>query len=377
MYIVLLALWFIFNGRCTLDVFCFGLVACAIGQMVCRPILIMVGDEGHILTLAERYSRIYFGGAPFLALTNFCIAIFRAKGDTQTPLMVLSVSGIFNVAMNLFFVLVCGLSVEGVALATAMANALSAVVLLTKLCRDSGWCKVQLRKIRFHWRSFRDIIYVGIPAAVQGALFSLSNMIIQSSVVRVNNRLYPGGSAVIDGNSAADNLSSFAYTLTNSVYQASVTFVSQHYGAGKYKRIGKVMANCYLITVLTALISGGITVGFQRFFLGLYVRDPAAIDVGVLRTCILMSTYSFLAVMEVGSGILRGMGKSITSTVISLMGACAFRALWIMVVFEKFQTLESIYWSYPISWILTAAVNFTVGQILWRKLCKKEVLPAE
>lgn len=354
----------------------FGFVGCAIGQAVCRPILILMGDEGHILRLAELYSRIYFAGAPFLSVTNFCIAILRAKGDTKTPLIILTISGLLNVLLNLFFVLVCGMSVEGVALATVIANAVSAVFLVIKLCRDTGWCRVQLRKLMIHWRAFRDIIYVGIPAAIQGALFSLSNMLIQSSIVRINNQMYPGGSAVIDGNAAASNLEGFAYTLCNSVYQAAVTFTSQHFGAGKYKRIGKVMVNCYALTVVVAFIVGGIILIFQPFLVGLYVRDAAALEVAAIRNSIMITTYFLLACMEIGSGMLRGMGKSVTSTVISLLGACAFRVVWITTIFEAIPTLECIYWSYPVSWGLTALTSFLVGQIIWRKLLKKEKTPA-
>ena len=350
----------------------FGFLGCAIGQAVCRPMLILLGDEGHILELAELYSRIYFAGAPFLAVTNVSIGIFRAKGNTKTPLAVLSLSGVLNVLLNLFFVLVCGMSVDGVALATVIANGASAVFLVWKLCRDPGWCWVQLRKLRFHARAFREILYVGIPAALQGALFSLSNMIIQSSIVRVNNRMFPGGSAVIDGNTAASNLESFTYTATNSVYQAAVTFTSQHFGAGKFRRIGRVRLNCYAITSAIAVILGWTILLFQPFFVGLYVRDPAALEIAEIRNWIMLTVYPLLGLMEVGSGILRGMGKSVTSTVISLLGACVFRILWISFVFERVQTLQCIYWSYPLSWGLTALVFFIVGEIIWRKLVKKE-----
>jgi len=350
----------------------FGLGGCLLGQLVCRPTLILLGDEGHILELATLYSRIYFAGAPFLSITNFCIAIFRAKGDTKTPLYVLSASGILNVLLNLFFVLVLGMSVDGVALATVIANVVSAVVLLWKLHKDDDWCRFYFQKLRLHKKAFLDILYVGIPAGIQGALFSLSNMLIQSSVTGINNRLYPGGSAVIDGNAAGGNIEGFAYTTTNAIYQASVTFTSQHYGAGKIKRIGKVMKNSYLITFLVSVLAGGLILLFKNFLIGLYVSEPAALDVAILRTDIMMSTYFLLAFMEVGSGVLRGMGRSITSTVVSLMGACVFRVVWILVIFPLFPTLECIYLSYPISWGLTAAVSFTCGQMVWRKELKRQ-----
>lgn len=354
----------------------FGLGGCIIGQFICRPILILLGDEGHVLELATLYSRIYFAGAPFLSVTNFCIAIFRAKGDTKTPLLVLSISGAVNVLLNLFFVLACDMSVDGVALATAVSNVLSSSILVWKLCRDSGWCRVRFRKLKMHWQEFKDIIFIGIPAAVQGALFSLSNMIIQSSIVQINNRMYPGGSAVIDGNAAATNIEGFAYTIQNAVYQAAVTFTSQHFGAGKHKRIGKIMINCYLITFFVATLCSAIIMTFQSFLVGLYVRDPAALEISAIRNRIMLALYFLVAFMDVGSGFLRGMGKSLLSTVITLLGACVFRIVWIMLVFRAYPTLECVYISYPISWGLTAVTHFVVGQVVWRKCCKKEKVPA-
>lgn len=350
----------------------FGLAGCLLGQLVCRPMLILLGDEGHILELAETYSRIYFAGAPFLSITNFCIAIFRAKGDTKTPLYVLSLSGILNVGLNLFFVLACNMSVDGVALATSISNVVSAVVLLVKLAKDDDWCRFCIRKLRLHKKAFMDILYVGIPAGIQGALFSISNMLIQSSVISINNRMYPGGSAVIDGNAATLNLENFAYTATNAVYQASVTFTSQHYGAGKIKRIGKVIVNSYLITFLLSVIVSAVLVLGKDFFIGLYVDEPAAVDIAVRRARIMLTTYFILAFMEIGSGILRGMGRSVTSTIISLLGACVFRVFWILVIFPMYPTLECVWLSYPISWVLTTAVNFTCSQIVWRKELKKQ-----
>lgn len=353
-----------------------GLVGCTIGQLICRPTLIQLGDEGHILELATLYSRIYFAGAPFLAVTNFCIAIFRAKGDTKTPLFVLAFSGAVNVLLNLFFVLVCDMSVDGVSLATVLANVLSSVILVTKLMKDTGWCRLQLRKLKIHGKNLKDIIYVGIPAAIQGALFSISNMLIQSSIVRINNQMYPGGSAVIDGNAAAANLEGFAYTLSNAVATASVTFTSQHYGAGKIRRIAKVRWNSYLISLMVAILSVGTILIFQRPLIRLYVRDEAAIHAATIRNWIMLVPYFTLGFMETGSFILRGMGRSLSSTCITLLGACVFRVIWILTVFEANPTLECIYLSYPISWSLTAATQFVVGQIVWKKELRKKEQPA-
>lgn len=353
----------------------FGILGCVIGQIVCRPILILLGDEGHILELAVLYSRIYFAGAPFMAVTNFCIAILRAKGDTKTPLFVLSLSGLVNVGLNLFFVKACHMSVDGVSLATALSNVLSSIILIRKLSREDSWCRFEFRRLRIHMRAFGDILYVGIPAALQSALFSISNMLIQSSITGINNRLYPGGSAVIDGNAAAGNLEGFCYTATNSVHQASVTFTSQHYGAGKIKRISSVMKNCYIISCIIAMTCAGTILLFQKPLVGLYVDDPGAFEAASIRNSIMLTTYFFLALMEIGTGLLRGLGKSVTSTVISLFGACAFRVVWILWVFPRFNSLQSIYLSYPISWALTAVVGFAFFIHYWKKELRKRRTP--
>lgn len=349
-----------------------GVIGCVLGQLVCRPLLILLGDEGHILDLAVLYSRIYFAGVPFMSITNFCIAILRAKGDTKTPLYVLSLSGLVNVLLNLFFVLACDMSVDGVSLATALSNVLSAVILVWKLCREDSWCRFELRKLRLHMRSFLDILYVGIPAAIQSALFSISNMLIQSSIIGINNTLYPGGSAVIDGNAAAGNLEGFCYTATNSVYQASVTFTSQHYGAGKLKRIGSVTKYCYLLAFSVSFICGMVILLFQRSLVGLYVDAEAAFETAFIRNKIMMTSYFLLGLMEIGNGLLRGIGKSVTSTVISLLGVCAFRIIWIKLVFPMVNTLECVYLSYPISWMLTAVVGFVFFIAAWKKAMRKQ-----
>lgn len=353
----------------------FGFAGCALGQAVCRPVLILLGDEGHILELACLYSRIYFAGAPLLSVTNFCIAILRAKGDTKTPLVVLTISGLTNVVLNLFFVLVCDMSVDGVSLATVIANGLSAVVLVAKLLKADDWCRVYFRKLKLDRSSFLEIVRVGVPAGLSSVMFSISNMIIQSSIIGINNRMYPGESAVIDGNAAASNLEGFAYMATNSVYQASVTFTSQHYGAGKYKRIGKVIVNCYLSTFLVGAFFCGLIFLFQKPLLGLYVSDPRALEVAFTRNKVVLSTYCLLALMEVGTGIIRGLGKNFLSTVINLVGICVFRVVWVSCVFPLYPTLECVYISYPITWVLTTVVEFFIILHVWRKLLKRETVP--
>lgn len=349
-----------------------GLICAVVGLFISRPVLAMMGNEGHILDLSALYTKIYFLGAPFLAMTNYLIAILRAKGDTKTPLFILSASGLLNVALNLVFVLVFGMSVDGVSLATVLSNVMSMILLFIKLLKDESWCRLQWNKFKMTKSAVLDIITVGLPAGVQGALFSISNLLIQSSLIGINNSLCPGGSAIIDGHAASGSLEGFAYTATNAVCQAATTFTSQHFGARKFKRIGAVMRDCYIVTGVVALIATTIIFGFKDFLIGLYVSDPMAVETAVLRNTILIIPYFLLAFMEVGSGIVRGLGKSITSTVVSLIGACLLRIVWICTVFQWFPTLEALYLSYPVSWGVTALFQFIIAFTTRRKYMKEE-----
>ncbi|MBQ7015034.1 MAG: MATE family efflux transporter [Clostridia bacterium] len=353
-----------------------GIICAVVGLFISRPILAMMGNEGHILGLSSLYTKIYFLGTPFLAMTNYLIAILRAKGDTKTPLYILSASGLINVLLNLLFVFVFKMSVDGVSLATVLSNVMSMVLLFIKLLKDDSWCKLQWSKFKMSKSAILDIITVGLPAGIQGALFSISNMLIQSSLIGINNTLCPGGSAIIDGHAASGSLEGFAYTATNSVCQAATTFTSQHFGARKFKRIGAVMKNCYLITGIIALICTAVIFGFKDVLIGLYVSDPLAVETALTRNCILIIPYFLVAFMEVGSGIVRGLGRSITSTVVSLIGSCLLRIVWIYTIFQWSPNIETLYLSYPVSWGLTALIQFIVA-ITTRKKYMKELSYSE
>ena len=352
-----------------------GIVGCMIGLVISEPVLSTMGVEGNLLDLATTYTYIYFAGAPFVALTNYSVAIFRAKGDTKTPLYVLTVSGLVNVLFNLFFVLVLGMAVDGVAWATVIANAISSVVLIYCLSRSDDACKFEFKRLRMDKGSLKEVIRIGFPAGIQGALFSFSNMMIQSSILRVNDILAPGSvyEPVVDGNAAVSNLNGFIYTATNSVCQASIAFTSQNVGAGRYDRVKKVLLNCYAITCAVAVTCSVLLFVFNHQLLALYgIADGegyAAIAYNAAMTkmrCETM-TYFLLALMEVGCGVLRGLGRSVTSTVITLIGACLLRVVWILTVFEHFLTLESIYISYPVSWTVTGIVALVIVGILLKR----------
>ena len=345
-----------------------GLFTMVLGLLMSRRMLILLGDKGHILELADLYTRIYFMGVPFIAMTNFLIAVFRAKGDTKTPLVVLTLTGLLNVGLNLLFVLAFHMSVDGVALATAIANFASMVALGWILHNDEGWCRLQFRRIRLEKYSLKGIIYNGLPAGIQGVLFSLSNMLIQSNIIAINNRLCPGGSDIIDGNAAGASIESFAYVSTNSVCQAAVTFTSQHYGAHMVKRIRKVIRDCYFVSFLIAESISLLILLFRVPLARIYVSAPMAVKAATTRLFYMLFLYFTLAAMDTGSGIVRGLNRPILSTVITLMGSCVLRIVWIATAVRANQTLPMVYLSYPISWGVTGLCHLCVSIYVTRKM---------
>ena len=361
----------------------FGVIGMVIGLAVARPVLRLMGASGSLLTLAVRYTEIYFIGVPFLALTNYLIAIFRAKGDSKTPLIVLSIAGIFNVGMNIFFVLGAGLSVEGVAIATTLSNVLSFVILLIKLCRDQDYTTFSFKRLRLEKSAFKDIVLNGVPAGIQGALFSLSNILIQSSIVSVNNSLVPPGSEyapVVNGSAAAGNIEGFVYTSMNAVYQGAITVTSQNIGAKKAHRVKRVMYSCLLAVFCVGVFMSGLAYLLRYPLLSLYgvkggaegSMEALAMKAALVRFNFIVLPYFICGLMDVCSGVLRGMGKAIVSTMISLVGACLLRLVWLWTVFPWRPTLEIIFISYPITWCITVTCAFVMIQILLKKLLKKE-----
>ncbi len=373
----------------------FGFISVGVGFIISRPVLSLMGAEGKLLELATTYTYIYFLGAPFIALTNYLIAIFRAKGDTRTPLVILSLSGLANVLLNLFFVLFCGLSVEGVAIATAISNVVSAFFLLVMLSRSEDACKFSFKRLCLDRQAFKDILYIGLPAGIQGSLFSLSNMLMQSSILQVNNAIAPPATSefapIVRGNSAAANLETFIYTAQNSAYQAVITFTSQNAGAQSYKRIYRVMGWGYLISVLISVFTSLILFVARNPLLALYNVSDAAVGTlehiayegAMLRFYYVFVPYFIISLMEVGCGLVRGLGKAISSTVISLIGAGVFRVAWIFTVFKyvfaktcdtnPLEALISIYVSYPISWLLTGAIFlFYTLSLLGKRIREKK-----
>jgi len=326
-----------------------GLLMLIIGLLIASPVLRLMGTPEEIISMASLYLKIYFCGMPIMLLYNFGAALLRAIGDTKRPLFFLLIAGVVNVILNLFFVIVCHMSVAGVALATVLSQCISTALVMRCLMKMEGAMKLFLRKADLVVR-LREIIQVGIPAGLQGVVFSLSNILIQSSVNSF-------GAEAVAGNTAAQNIEGFVYMSMNASHQACVSFTSQNFGARKPDRIFKVMLLCIMTAVVT-----GLLLGFGGYFAGekllsLYSGSGDVISVGMRRLSIILTTYFLCGFMEVPVGTMRGMGFGVTPMIISLLGACAFRVIWIFTVFAGYHTLEILYISYPVSWVLTGTVQ--------------------
>ena len=355
--------------------FLFGLIGGAVGYLFSPAIMAALGDEGAVLDMAVRYCRIRFLGIPFLALTNFQIAVFRSKGNSTTPLAVLTASGILNVLLNLLLVLVFGMDVDGVAWATVASNVFSAGLLMYLLSQDEGPCRFSFAQLRMNWHVLGEILKIGVPAGLQAALYTISNMLIMSSILAVNNRLCPGGSAIIDGHSAASSIGSFVTTCGDALVLSYVSFTSQHCGARKYERLGKFIGTAYLCAAVFSLVASALILLVRDPLLSLYISDPMAFEAAHIRMNIMVTTYVFCTGMNCGAQILRGMGKSATSAMITLVCTCLLRVVWIYTVFAHYQTLESIYLSYPLSWLLAAIVQGIGVALCYKAMVQKAAQP--
>ncbi len=338
-----------------------GIVMIFIGIALAEPLLRLMGTPDNVLDQAALYVRIYFAGMPVIMLYNFGSAILRAVGDTKRPMYFLLLAGILNVFMNLFFVIVFHMGVAGVALATVLSQCVSAGLVLLCLIRSNGSIKLHLKEMKIHKEPLLKMIRVGLPAGIQGSIFSISNVLIQSSVNSF-------GDIAMAGNAAASNIEGFIYTCMNAIYQAAISFTSQNYGAGQYRRIRKIMRSGVLIVTCVGLLLGGIAFLCAPVLLSIYNTDPQVIQYGMLRMEIICLTYFTCGIMDVMVGCLRGLGYSIMPMIVSLAGACGIRVLWIFTVFQWDRTLTMLYISYPVSWMITAAVHIICFLVIIRKV---------
>lgn len=341
-----------------------GIFVAIFGFIFSEQLLVMMDSPSDVLPLSKLYLQIFFLGAPAGMVFNFGASIVRATGDTKKPLVILSISGIVNIVLNLILVINFHLSVAGVAIATIVSQYISATVIVIVLLKMKNACKLNLKKLRFHKEELKRILYVGIPAGIQNSLFSVSNVIIQTTVNSF-------GSVAMAGIAAGSNIDTFIYTCTNAISQTTMTFSSQNFGAKKYSNFNKIYFRCILLTIAISGSMGALGVIFKEFFVGIFSTDPAVIEIGAERLTLILPFYFFCSLMDVGAGQLRGMGKSFLPMIVSLLGGCGIRLLWIFAFFPKNPTLIYLYYAYPISWSITFVVLFVCYFIVRAQILKK------
>ena len=337
-----------------------GVLLMIVGVLLARPLLELMGSPEDVIGLAVLYVRIIFLGMPVQMLYNFCAAILRAVGDTQRPLYYLTVAGVVNVVLNFVFVIGLHLSVAGVALATIISQAISALLVTRALLNMEGPTRLFLNRLRIHPGKLREIIRIGLPAGIQSSVFSLSNVVIQSSVNSF-------GSVVIASNAASSNVGNFVYQAMNTFQQAITCFAGQNIGARKPRRIVSAMKVCMFWAVSFGLVLGLLSCVFGTQLLSLFSADPAVIAAGMERQIIVCAPYFLCGMMDVMTGALRGIGYSLLPMIVSILGACAFRLFWVFTIFAAYPTLPCLMLSYPVSWLLTFSVLLVIFLVLWKK----------
>ena len=337
-----------------------------VGIVFSKYFLIMMKSPSDVIDLSTLYLRIYFTGMLGTFVYNFASGILRAKGDTKRPLMALTIAGILNVVLNLLFVIVFKMDVAGVGLASSISSYASAIIVIVVLMSDPGYIRLDLRHMYIDKDSLFDIVKVGVPAGIQSTVFSLSNVVIQSSVNEF-------GSIVMAGNGAASSIANFVYTAMNAFYQTCLTFTSQNVGAGNIKRVKSINLICLLYVSIVGIIFGNLVYLFGDSLLSIYSNDLEVIASGKIKLLYMCVPYFLCGIMDVYVGSLRGMGSSIFPMIVSLTGACAFRLLWVATYFKVHHTIDVLYLSYPISWIITASVHFITFIFVFNKLKRKHL----
>ena len=345
-----------------------GLFLVILGGIAARPLLHLMGTPDDVLDQAVLYMRIYFLGMPVLMVYNFGAAILRAIGDTRRPLYFLFMAGVVNVALNLFFVIGLWMGVDGVGWATVISEHVSALLVLKSLMEAPGALKLNLKELRIHPKKLKRIVKIGLPAGMQGAIFSISNVLIQSSVNSF-------GSIAMAGNTASANIEGFVYTAMNAVYQTNLSFTSQNLGGRKYSRINRIMYICLAVVTVVGITLGITAVLAGDLLLGIYSSDAQVLRYGMLRLEIICGTYFLCGIMDCMVGSLRGLGYSVIPMFVSLTGACGFRVLWVFTVFAAYRSLDVLYLSYPVSWAITAIAHMITFRKIRRKIPRQDAVP--
>ena len=342
-----------------------GLILTAVGVPCSGLFLRWMGTPQEILRLSTVYMQIYFAGMTFTMVYNFCAAILRAAGDTKTPLIYLTIAGVVNVALNMIFVIFFHMDVEGVALATTISQGLAAVLVVKALRSRTDECHLSLRKMRIYRQQLGKILRIGLPAGFQSSLFSIANVLIQSSINSF-------GPVFTSGNAAASSIEGFVYVSFNAVSQATVNYVGQNAGARQYDRVKKIFRTCIGFAAVVGIVMGGLAYLFGRPLLSIYIKDSQdAINSGMIRLLYICVPYFMCGLMEVSNGVLRGFGKSLSPMLICVVGVCGFRVLWLYTVFQKIHTPQCLFLSYPITWTITFVAETVVALMLLKKITKK------
>ena len=342
-----------------------GLFLTVIGITFSKTFLRLMGTPDNVLPLSAIYMQIYFGGITFGMVYNFCAAILRAAGDTKSPLIYLSLAGVVNVILNIFFVTVLNMNVAGVALATTISQGISAVLVTRALMKRTDACRLHLNKLRFHKPQLTKMLRIGLPAGIQSSLFSISNVLIQSSVNSF-------GDVFMSGSAASANIEGFVYVSLNAFHLTAVNFIGQNAGARKYPRVYQTLLICLGCVSVVGLTFGFTAWRFGRQLLSIYITDsPQAIEYGMVRLAFICLPYFLCGLMDVSTGALRGLGASLVPMVISILGVCGLRIFWIYTVFEAHHTPQCLFSSYTVSWVITFLFQMAAFCVVCRRFPKE------
>lgn len=340
-----------------------GVLVTIIGTLCSESLLTLMGTPSNVLPLSAVYMKIYFAGITFTMLYNFCASILRAAGDTKGPLIYLSIGGVINVVLNVCFVTMLNMSVDGVALATIISQAIAATLSLLALHRRQDACHLSFKKLHIYGPQLSKILRIGLPAGIQSSLFSISNVIIQSSVNSF-------GDIFMSGNGAASSIEGFIYVTFNAFQQTAVNFIGQNAGARQYKRIKKIFYICLLCAMITTIVIGAAAYICGEPLLSIYITDSReAIQYGMIRLAYIALPYFLCALMEITTGALRGIGASLVPMLLSVLGVCGIRILWIYTIFQipEYHTPQCLYASYPISWTITFLCQLLAFILVYQK----------
>lgn len=341
-----------------------GLLLMCIGIGVARPILELMDTPSDVLDMAVLYLRIYFIGIPFFLIFNFGAAILRSVGDTRRPLYILVVAGIINTVLNLIFVIGLGMSVEGVAIATAVANAISAAWIIQLLRKEPGALQLQFKHLRIYKKELKRMLQIGVPAGLQGMVFSISNVVVQSAINGY-------GAAAIAGSAAAVNFEYYCYYIIVACNGAAISFIGQNYGAQKYDRVRRIYRICLLMGLIGCFIANALFTWQNQFFLSFFTTDAEVIQYGAIRMEGVLLFQFIACSYEVTGSALRGMGESMLPTIMTVFGTCILRIIWVFAVLPHYTGFAHLLQVYPLSWILTGAMVIIAYKLKMRQICPK------